>query len=490
MYIYISINCIHFVGNRHTEKKHLNNVFFISLYNNNKGIMKYSFLIVSIYLFFLCLCIDHKNDVNGYADDEDPWATNGPVKVTKSHNYGSKMFIEDDPDILNARNSIASKGANGRANIWVATRESDNVKLTSLNKVHADFNKGYEEYQTHDKNEGIHHSLISPSTLKTSDDGDDSNNDDDNAIRRKIDKLKVEKDKHNQLADNAHGHSTQYLNEQGMPESALATAEGIEEREKAKEVQVEIDELTKEEKAINDRREQKKAMELAKSSVFSSGGSSSSSTSSGNIVSPLQLAKRIGSMGVASNGLADASIASQVAQNMNASKSSDAKNLTNLDKNNTDKLANNAMKATTTSAPDNGETAAPPPKQEVKKSSSPPDMKCCPCGMQPISWRYPDVLGSRILDGMKHIKGKKPKAPDEYKWDQKPLPEKLNPVATKHFKRACCVCKKALPKSPKKKKPPKSPKKKKPPKKKKKPEETTTPHPRDEKIKSPFNSKQ
>ena len=62
--------------------------------------MKYSFLIVSIYLFFLCLCIDHNNDVNGYADDEDPWATNGPVKVTKSHNYGSKMFIEDDPDIL------------------------------------------------------------------------------------------------------------------------------------------------------------------------------------------------------------------------------------------------------------------------------------------------------------------------------------------------------------------------------------------------------
>jgi hypothetical protein len=57
--------------------------------------MKYSFLIVSIYLFFLCLCIDHNNDVNGYADDEDPWATNGPVKVTKSHNYGSKMFIED-----------------------------------------------------------------------------------------------------------------------------------------------------------------------------------------------------------------------------------------------------------------------------------------------------------------------------------------------------------------------------------------------------------
>ena len=94
------------------------------------------FLVIAIYL-----CIP---TAIGYADDEDPWASpsssvendNG---LNKNHNYGPKMFIEDDPDVINARKSITTNEANSRANIWVATRESDNVKLQSLGKSPSKF---------------------------------------------------------------------------------------------------------------------------------------------------------------------------------------------------------------------------------------------------------------------------------------------------------------------------------------------------------------
>ena len=61
-------------------------------------------------LFTVALLLIFINTIYGYTDDDDPWATKGAVKPTKGHNYGSKMFIEDDPDILSARNSIATKG--------------------------------------------------------------------------------------------------------------------------------------------------------------------------------------------------------------------------------------------------------------------------------------------------------------------------------------------------------------------------------------------
>ena len=82
---------------------------------------------------------------NAYAPDEDPWAVpDGGNGGIGSKDYGAKMWVENDPDVQMDRKKLMEEGSNGRAMVWTARQEKDELKLKTLRKhTNADFKIDY-----------------------------------------------------------------------------------------------------------------------------------------------------------------------------------------------------------------------------------------------------------------------------------------------------------------------------------------------------------
>lgn len=108
---------------------------------------------------FLLLVLQFVPSRTQYTPDEDPWANDQNRRKNNQNivnkDYGAQMWIENDPGVQLDRRKHLEEGANGRAMVWTARREKDELKQKVIHKnTKADFCIDYlPEKETQDADE-------------------------------------------------------------------------------------------------------------------------------------------------------------------------------------------------------------------------------------------------------------------------------------------------------------------------------------------------